>query len=112
MDWCYYREDTIHFIKTKNKAGRKRERKRKRENFSTVSGLGRTRSNSLEMEKKSGGSFVVEQRATQSLCVWHSLFPLFFRKEGWDESKGRERKTETIKERERKGESERIRVQP
>lgn len=49
------------------------------------------------MEKKSGGSFVVEQRATQRLCVWYSLFPLFFRKEGWDESDGRERKTETVK---------------
>lgn len=48
-------------------------------------------------KKKSGGSFVVEQRATQCLCVWYSLFPLFFRKEGWDESDGRERKTETVK---------------
>lgn len=78
----------------RNKAGEERDRQN---NFSTVSGLGRTRSDSLEMEKKSGGSFVVEQRATQSLCVWYSLFPLFFRKEGWDESDGRERKTETVK---------------
>lgn len=29
--------------------------------------------------------------------MWYSLFPLFFRKEGWDESDGRERKTETVK---------------
>lgn len=68
VDRCYYREDTIHFIRT-NKYGGKSEKEREKErqrenNFSTVSGLGRTWSDSLEMEKKSGDSFAVEQRAT------------------------------------------------
>lgn len=74
------------------------------------------------MEKKSGGSFVVKQWATQSLCVWYSSSLSSLEKR--DKSDVREKKTETVKgggtssyrmkrkKREREGERERIRAQP
>lgn len=88
VDWCYYRGHNPFYW---NKEIRREERE---SNFSTVSGLGRTQSDSLEMEIKSGGDFVVEQQAT--VCGIHSFLSSLEKRDGMNQI-GERGKTETIK---------------